>query len=614
MKKIYTLVGCALMSGVVVAQSPYSVNGPYNFSTTTKHAPGGITFTDMRDAANLYQDRVDYYTENFDAGMGAWTAAIQNGLVGFAITNVGHANDAGSSFTIPSLLSSTPTNWIVLDSDSDGSAGQDENATLTSPSIDLTALGVSGPGPYQLKLEWEQFFAEWEQSGSFDTLYVGVSNDGGVTWDETMIGNGVGREGRPNPELVSWNISPYIMDATDVKVRFRWYGNWAYGWQIDNVKIAELPDNDMTISSTFHGDYTTGYMYSQVPVGQALPLVIGADVKNIGYDPQTNIALEWEILNPSGTSIGSGTSGSLPSLSNGQNDTIWINTGITPTALGNYTINFEVVADMTDDEAANNTKDNENFWLTEYVYAADYGNPSAPFYNWAGNDDAAASIGNIYNIEAPGVIGGITALLDNNVMIEDKLIFFMLYKYDGSEFVYEAQTADYTTTPADNGEFVTLYFDAPITASANDAFLAMAAHYGGTETPGFEMGGPVLEGSVRGTDGDNTINSLISPSAPFVRMLMADFTTVEEQTLTERFDIYPNPATDALTVSLTLSQSETTVINVLDITGKVVKTINVGTVNGDKNIAVSLEEMTSGIYFIQLINADGKQVKKFVKK
>ena len=87
MKKIYTLVGCALTAGMVVAQSPFTVNGQYNFAATSKHAPNAITFTDMRDAASLYQDRVLYYTEDFDAGFNGWVAATQNGPVDFEITS-----------------------------------------------------------------------------------------------------------------------------------------------------------------------------------------------------------------------------------------------------------------------------------------------------------------------------------------------------------------------------------------------------------------------------------------------------------------------------------------------------------------------------------------------
>lgn len=609
MKKIYTSAGCVLLAMSASAQAPF-VNAPLAFSTTTKHQPNGITFIDMRDAANHYQDRTIYYTENFDAGFNGWTAAIQNGPVGFEITNVGHANDAGSTFVIPALLTSTPTKWVLLDSDSDGSSGQQEDATLTSPVIDLT-VGGTVTVPANLKVEFEQFYAGWES----DTLFLAVSDDGGSTWDEVEImNNGVGREGRPNPEIVSINVSPYITDPSQVVLRMRWTGNWDYGWQFDNVTIAELPANDMKVTQVFHGDLVNAFMYSQVPQNQAIPLVIGADVKNIGYLSQTNIAIQWEVFSPSMASLGSGTSSTLASLSNGQNDTIWVNTGITPTALGNYTISVTVVATATDDDNSNNLMTNTNFWLTEYTYAADYGNPSAAFYNWANNNDGACAVGNIYTIENDGPIGSITARLDNSVNVEDQIIFFQLYKFDGSTYAYEAITGDYTTTSADNGQYVTLFLGNTVNAAQGDAFLAMACHYGGNPSAGFEMAGRVAQGAVAGLDETAALVSLIDPSAPVVRMNMLDYTGTEELELTNKFEVYPNPASASINVSLTLKESQNTVINVLDITGKVVKTINVGNVNGDKNLTISLDEMNNGVYFIELVNEGGVQVKKFIKQ
>ena len=55
-------------------------------------------------------------------------------------------------------------------------------------------------------------------------------------------------------------------------------------------------------------------------------------------------------------------------------------------------------------------------------------------------------------------------------------------------------------------------------------------------------------------------------------------------------------------------------VNVLDISGKVIKTVTLGQVNGDATISVDLSEFTTGVYFIEMTNNDGKQVKKFVKK
>ena len=609
MKKIYFLLGAIMATGVSFAQAPYA-NSQYSIGNTVKHAPNGITFTDLRDV-DPNQDRNAYYTEDFDAGFGTWSSVTQNGGVDFTITNSGHNNDAGSSFFIPALLSSTPTNWVVLDSDSYGTSGVDEDATLTSATIDVSSFTTSLP----LKLEFEQFFAEWENGSNFDTLFVGISDDAGATWDEIVISDGVGREGRPNPELVSLNIAPYVVDYTQIQIRFRWHGNWAYGWQFDNVCIAELPQNDMTVSTVFRGDLVNSIMYSKVPEEQATEFVIGADVKNIGFQDQTNIVIDWEIFDPSMNSLGTGTSSqSIAVLANGQNDTIWTNTGITPTALGDYTVSITVNAAETDDATANDNMQETNFELTDYEYAADYGTPQSAFYNWANNNDGAASVGNVFLVNTDGVIGGIRAQLDNNAQVADKLIYYALYKADGNAYVYETQTSDYTTTAADEGQMIDIILSTPMDVVAGDEILAVAAHYGGAETAGWEMAGRVAQGAVVGTDETQATVSLIDPSAPIVRILMNDFTSIEDEVTEDKFSIFPNPANEEINVAISLTNSENTVINVLDISGKVVKTINLGNVQGDKNLTISLDNMTTGIYFVEMTNEAGKQVKKFVKK
>ena len=160
---------------------------------------------------------------------------------------------------------------------------------------------------------------------------------------------------------------------------------------------------------------------------------------------------------------------------------------------------------------------------------------------------------------------------------------------------------------------VTLFFEDPISVVDGDAVIAVAGHYGSSVSPGFEMVGPVPQGQVRGTDGTGAIVSLISPEAAVVRMHMLDYTEVEELPV-EKFSVYPNPAEEALNIKLTLIESENTVINVIDISGKAHQTINAGLVNGDRNLTVDVSELSTGVYFVEVVNAKGKQVKKFIKK
>jgi hypothetical protein len=608
MKKSYLLIGALMFAGGLSAQ--FNGNYAHSFSSIQKHAPNGVTFTDMRDQLPAHDDRATYYTENFDAGFGGWTPAISIGVVGFQITSTGHANDAGSTFFIPALLTSTPTNWVLLDSDSDGSAAAgEEMATLTSPVIDLVAGGLAaGAPPYPLKVEMEQFYAGWQA----DTIFLEVSDDG-VVWDQIEImNNSVGREGRPNPELVSINITPYVTDPTQVRLRFRWHGNWDYGWQFDNVKILDLPMHDMTCSKVFRADWINNRMYSLVPEEQAVEFVIGADVKNIGYEDLTGAGIDWEILDASMAVVASGSSTPL-TLSNNENDTVWVNTGFTPTALGVYTVNVTATSDSTEAalDLGNNDKSDAYYELTDYIYSADYGPSYTAFYNWSTEPSDPACIGTIFNIVTDDIMGGVIIGLDDDAAVVDQIIYGAMMLWDGSAWNTLTQTDEYTTTAADQGELITLYFDSQEALTGGSEALVLACHYSG---PGFQMTGQVPGNQTAGTLADGTVTGLLDPSAPVVRALMHDFTGVEENNAANKFSIYPNPANDNLTLNLMLSKSENTVITIMDLSGKALKTVEVGNVNGSKNMNINVDDLATGAYFIEVAGANGKMVQKFIKK
>ena len=626
MKKIYTLVGIALLTGSSFAQS---VNSQYEFSAQKKHAPNSITTVDGRQNQSN-QDRATYYSEDFESttildGSQGWTAELQSGNVGFGLTTTGPSNSAGSSFTIPTLASSSPTQWILLDSDSEGQSGTDEKATLTSNVIDLTAgaSGVTGTTP--LKLEFEQLFAEWESAPNYDTLYVGISDDGGTTWSEVQVSNGVGREGRPNPETVSLNITDDIADPTNVQIRFRWDGNWAYGWQIDNVSIQDLPPNDVEIVEVFRADIRNTYMYSKVPTAQATEFVLGVVARNIGFNDQTNVGFDWQITDPNAvlTTGSSLVADNISTLSNAELDTIWVSTGMTPSDLGVHSIDFTVTQNETDDELANNSTVDDYFELTTDVYGADYGTLKSAFYNWGGNDNGSASIGTKFAINADGIIGSIEAELDDNDAVIDQTFKYTIYSVDvtvsPNEHTYVTETEEYTSVAADQGAIVKLYLDEVLEVSAGEFYLVCAGHDGGDPSVGFAMVGRVPAGEVAGYNDSGTgdlISTLASPDAPILRIIMnADGVGVEENNTIEKgLSIYPNPANTNINVELTNSNSLNTTVNITDVTGKIVKTMNLGTVSGTQTVTMSLEDLTNGVYFIEVINSDSKEVKRFVKK
>ena len=136
-------------------------------------------------------------------------------------------------------------------------------------------------------------FYEWQPAETAEHCYIGVSTDG-IAWTEIEINEGVGREARPNPEKVSWDITDLIAgEEANVWVRFRWDGAWNYGWQIDNVQIEDINESDLAILTAYR-NYDGGIVYSQVAQAHAQEFIIGAVIKNIGHIEQTNIKLNCD--------------------------------------------------------------------------------------------------------------------------------------------------------------------------------------------------------------------------------------------------------------------------------------------------------------------------------
>ena len=100
----------------------------------------------------------------------------------------------------------------------------------------------------------------------------------------------------------------------------------------------------------------------------------------------------------------------------------------------------------------------------------------------------------------------------------------------------------------------------------------------------------------------------------FVKWVIVNITSLEENSFNNKVAIYPNPAIEKTSINfesaLNYKQQK---IEVYNITGKLVKEMTVN--HGATNIEMNTEDLTSGIYFVNLI-ANGTRVasKKLIVK
>jgi Secretion system C-terminal sorting domain len=86
-------------------------------------------------------------------------------------------------------------------------------------------------------------------------------------------------------------------------------------------------------------------------------------------------------------------------------------------------------------------------------------------------------------------------------------------------------------------------------------------------------------------------------------------TLSNDEFFSNKFNTYPNPAKDLVTIS----SSENININsvsIADINGRTVKSVELNNVSETQ---INVSDLTSGVYFMNIYAADGKAVKKFIK-
>ncbi|MCB0792288.1 MAG: T9SS type A sorting domain-containing protein [Flavobacteriales bacterium] len=534
-----------------------------------------------------------YFTENFDNGLNGWTVNTPDGTVDWDITGTG-PGPTSSTYPVPPLNTSTPGGWAIVDDDYLGTNGISTETWLVSPVIDLSAA------PANLKVEFDQYFQEWQT----DHCYVGVTTDGGGSWNEVEINEGVGRDGRPNPELIDVDISAWVAgDPSNVQLRFKYVSIWDYGWQIDNVVIKDLPANDMALLRTkqtgFDFDNTglANIEYSIYPAEQVREMQLQGTLKNKGYLPQTGAMLNVVVDGPGGQELN--TSSSAQDYAPTVEDIVAIN-GFTPSGdLGGYTIDFSVSQNETDDVPSNNAM-SSIFSVSQYEWAQDDGSCTGSQSQGINNVGDQFELGNYFDVVNPGSqLEGIKVALHESTTV-GALIYGVLYDID---LGYITQTDDYEVQAADlnpigGSDFVTLPLLQPEDLTDGTAYCVMVGCYGGAEDVAFCTSG-ISDPQVSIIRYPNSDENFFVTKTPMVRAMLGGVIGIEEQdgVLAGSIATWPNPANGEATVSMTLRSSAVVGIEIVDAVGRIVRTRDLGRIPaGPLRTTLDVSDLRTGLY------------------
>jgi hypothetical protein len=596
MKKIYLLAGAlvggfALNAQVAKTQSVAAQNDRNDVRPVTKKVQSTQKVEGQEWWANGF-DQLSDWNQTTGVGHVSGDWAIVNSLP----SNI-TSQQAGYQW--PAAFSNASGNFALINSDAAGD-GQSQDAYFEfTGNIDL-----SGAGNAPMYLTFAEYYRHY-----YDQNYVEVSNDGGATWTTFAVNPEsevpVNTNCVPN-EVETVNITPAKGTGpwtNQVKIRFHYIGTWDWFWGVDDVKIVEAWNNDMKVTNWYQATdiaTTWGVDYYHVPASQSsFPgLTFGAKANNNGGANQAAVT-----LNATATGGYTGTSAAV-AIAATATDTLSISTPYIPTGLGTKTINLTTGIGAGTDADLTNNQTSMDVFVTNYEYSRDNNVQSGSISNVSSQPGQALEIGNEMEIFNNMTVTNIKLRLATQgaaAVGSEYLAKIYLLDQAAGEYVYLAET-NISTILNTTAAWVNLPISGgPVTLNAGDIVLVTACHFGGATEVRFAYAQNTYEQSVIGYLADASLFSLSSPNAIMIRLSDDPSGSVTEVENTVGMNVYPNPANNQATVTFEVNNADAAAVNVTDLTGKVVYTTALGSVNGAQTVNVNTESLTNGVYMVNVI-------------
>ncbi|MFT6997642.1 MAG: agmatine deiminase [Cryomorphaceae bacterium] len=99
-------------------------------------------------------------------------------------------------------------------------------------------------------------------------------------------------------------------------------------------------------------------------------------------------------------------------------------------------------------------------------------------------------------------------------------------------------------------------------------------------------------------NGKTQVRPIVAPEGFWSFEVLGTITSVKTQDLISLSNVYPNPATDLVSIPINAQRELDVTVYMTDITGKVVKEIHSGTLIGDRRLSVFVNDLAPGVYTV----------------
>jgi len=615
---------------------------------------GGGTILFYEDFANGFEG---------NNGIGAWTAEdTGEGMIWQAVDEAGngyYADGTASgvqppagefSTNIASMNSTTADNgWMVFDCDyfntpiSEGY--ENTEGWITSPTLDFSAVG-------SVVITWEQYFRYC--CYPYAPIYLQVSNDGGATWT-TFDAHGSFIESAntasANVLTTSVDISCAAAYSAEVQVRFSYlqapetgdaYSH--YYWGIDDVTISENPvANDLAVVQVTNGDVYNVFEYRVTPLEQAIPeadggLLAGVLYRNNGNADQDETTVTVKIYDEGGTELSSTTTelGTVNSFANAANcpansqDTVYVATGWTPTATGNYVLEA-TIASANEDESSDDNTLSKVIVYTDDEYGHD--DESTLDVEFTPRDSDIEGLfnpcgyGNYFHMHNAGSMAyGVTVRFGPSCGGGDLEFETRLYTYDGAvgltdspfETTYWTYDDAWTPSEVDNSDFVYLPFEDPIELTNENFYFVGVINEFESEAQLTVLGN--ADSDTDNSTGDYNLTGAgdfvwftSQTATPAIRLILSERVGIDEIANRNGIELHqnvPNPANGTTMIRFELLQARNVTVEMRDLQGRLIQAVERGQLPaGMHQVDLNVADLQGGIYTYTLV-ADGMRLTK----
>jgi hypothetical protein len=644
MKRIITLFFTVAIASFSFAQSSENIK----VKRSAKEAPIKLGNTEI----NIQPRLVDCIWESDFSNASDWV--IDHDANDCSLDwEIGQNLECEGFYPIESIVSANGY-YAMLDSDE---YGGEEGGTESEDSWLTMANSVDCSAFENVIVE----FDTWYRSYNTEKCFLVVSTDGTFPTDlssttEADPANGiyeifpeissvdVGGTVPENPTTRRINITEAAGGQSQVWIRFNWTGTWGYAWFIDRVCVAEQPADDITLSYGLVSHNGTGEEYGRIPMSQVgNGVYTGGGVYNFGVNEASDIDLEMELFDSNDYSVltqneysmyGFDMDGFLDMSStiNGpvaSDESVYFEDMTTLSAVeeGIYSATFSATS-SGDDTNGENFGDNtavREFELTNGLYSTDgidvYENADISRLGTGSFTDAADGfmMMSYYDISETTEMGGVWIGLDSYAFSSPLTVAggeLVVALRDTANVLGETfnpatiATSDFylvTQQDVDNG-FIVVPFSSNITLNPDAYFVSVEMYSNGNSTDIYIMDDETIPqpsylsmiyipGDQAYTNGTAAAIRMITGSA------ISDIISLEEGIA--GLNIYPNPTNGIINIEL--DHSETYLVQINDILGKV---INEQTIN--TNTSINLQSLEKGVYFVTISNDEKTNTTKII--